>query len=282
MKHKSIATAVLYYIGWLLPGDWLKTFVYLNFVMKPRRLLRAALQKFYRMDHVYEVLYEARRKYASNLSILEFGTNEGYAFRKLLYAVRYTNMEDRVICHGFDTFDGMPEPADRADLNIIADRPSWSKGQFRGGYDAVKTSCERKYHAFKLHKGLFEETLTAEFLESLRTNLPLLVWIDCDFYSSSRTVMERIIPFLPNGCVVYFDEYEVNYGSRFAGEARVVYELNNGIYGNGIELVLDKQLSLDSARCYRFVREDGGPFYEFAGKPYVDLGRSPTNDSPLP
>ena len=234
------------------------------------------------MDHVYDVLYEARRKYAGKLSILEFGTNEGYGFRKLLYAVRYVGMEDRVVCHGFDTFTGMPEPSDRRDLNIVANRTAWSKGQFRGGYDELWGYCEKNYSSFALHRGVFVQTLTPRFLETLSEYRPCLVWIDCDFYSSAHTVIQRLIPYLPNGCIVYFDEFEFNYGSRFTGEARVVHELNAGKYGDGIELVLDRELSMDSLRVYRFVRFEGGPYFEFAGDPYVDKGRSPTNDSVLP
>jgi hypothetical protein len=94
--------------------------------------------------------------------------------------------------------------------------------------------------------------------------------------------MERLIPYLPTGCVVYFDEFEFNYGSRFTGEARVVHELNSGCYGNDIELVLDSKLSLDSRRVYRFVRFKGGPHYQLVKEPDIDYGRSPTNDSPLP
>jgi hypothetical protein len=199
-----------------------------------------------------------------------------------LYAVRYAGLEDRVVCHGFDTFSGIPEPADRRDINIVADRVAWSEGQFQGGYEKLHGYCTENYESFDLHQGLFEDTLTPELLQTFSEYKPILVWIDCDFYSASRTVIERIVDFLPNGCVVYFDEFEFNFGSKFAGEARVVHELNSGMYGDGIELILDTELSMDSRRVYRFVRFEGGPHYEFAGTPYKDEGRSPTNDSALP
>ena len=65
----------------------------------------------------------------------------------------------------------------------------------------------------------------------------MLVWIDCDYYTSSRTVMERLLPYLPTGCVIYFDEPEFNFSSRFTGEARLIHEINHGLLGDGIELV---------------------------------------------
>jgi hypothetical protein len=88
----------------LLPGDYLKTLFYLNLIEKPRRLLRLSLNTFYRMDHVYAVLKEFKHHYKGNFSILEFGTSDGYAFTKMLYATKYLNMADRVIVHTFDSF----------------------------------------------------------------------------------------------------------------------------------------------------------------------------------
>lgn len=174
----------------------------------------------YRMEHVYDVLKEVKAQYDGKFSVLEFGTNEGYAFVKIIYATKYLNMTDRVTVHGFDSFQGMPAPQGKKDLNLITDKEEWSKGQFEGNYHVLKQECARYYSNYLLHPGLFEDTLMQEFLDRLRTELPILVWIDSDYYSSARVVMERLLPFLPNGCVIYFDEYEWNYGSRYTGEAR--------------------------------------------------------------
>ena len=114
--------------------------------------------------------------------------------------------------------------------------------------------------------------------------LPVLVWIDCDYYSSSRVVMERLIHYLPTGCVIYFDEYNMlNFGSRFTGEARLVREINSGQFGDNIELVLDSELSLSSNRVYRFVRFGPGPrFTSRALENVPNMVRLPSNGSPLP
>ena len=90
------------------------------------------------------------------------------------------------------------------------------------------------------------------------------------------------MPYLPNGCYIYFDEFEFNYGTRFTGEARVVYEINHGKFGDDIELIFDAKLSLDSRRIYRFIRYEGGIHYELKNAITFDPGRSPTNGSPLP
>ena len=267
----------------LLPGDYLKTLFYLNLIEKPRRLLRLSLNTFYRMDHIYAVLKEFKHHYKGNFSILEFGTSDGYAFTKMLYATKYLNMADRVIVHTFDSFKGMPSPADEKDQDLIAN-DSWVEGQFRGRYEELEEYCSKRYKNYQIHKGYFNETLTEGLLSSFKTHLPILVWIDCDYYSSARTVFEKLIFCLPNGCVIYFDEYEqFNFGSRFTGEARLVYEINHGLFGDDIELVLDSNLSLNTKRIYRFIRCKSPIRYERLSKSeWATQVHKRTNDSPLP
>jgi hypothetical protein len=260
----------------------LKTSFYLNFIAKPRKVLRLSLDSFYRIDLIYEVLKEFKRTYKGKFSILEFGTADGYSFTKMLYAAKYLGMEDRVMVHAFDFFEGMPDPVDKKDQDLIAD-DGWVKGQFQGNFENLYGYCQRHYKNFAIHKGFFEKTMTENSLACFKDYLPMLVWIDCDYYSSTHTVFDRLIPYLPSGCVIYFDEYEFNYGSKFTGEARVVYEVNQGVFGDNVELVFDRSLSLNSNRVYRFIRYDDTIHYERLGKQYrPDQLRRRTNDSALP
>ena len=282
MRRRSPMIAVLRVFGALLPGDFLKTLFYRNLIARPRAALRHALLDFYRLDHVYAVLEEIKAKYRGNFSILEFGTHRGYAFVKMLYATKYLGMADRVTVHAFDTFGGLPAAADRRDQNVVSTSDVFFEGQFQGNYEALDAFCRGRYSNYALHKGLFEESLTPDVLSIFQTQLPILVWIDCDYYSSTRTVFERLLPYLPSGCVLYFDDYDLNYGSRLTGEARAIAEVNQGLFGEGIELVPDRQLSLDSGRIYRFIRLQGGPAYERAVPYQHNPGRPPSSGSPLP
>jgi len=100
-------------------------------------------------------------------------------------------------------------------------------------------------------------------LDSLRHDPPILVWFDADDYGSTRQPFERLLPYLPNGCVIYLDEYgPQSFGARDPGEARLVYEVNHGMFGTDVELVLDPALSLDSRRVYRFERTGSTLGYE--------------------
>jgi len=282
MKEEGgILLRVLSVIGRLIPGTYLKTFLYLNGIAAPRKLLRKSVGSFYRMDHIYDVLKEFRKRYKGKFSILEFGVADGYSFTKKLYAARYLKMEDRVTVHGFDTFEGLPDVTSSADRALIAG-DDWTKGYYRGRYENLLKYCQGTYRNFALHKGLFEETITADFLESLAKQPPILIWIDCDYYSSTKVVLERIIPYVPTGCVIYFDDIYFNYSSRFTGEMKAVWEVNQGKFGEGIELVLDPVLSWDSNRVYRFINVNSERKYEVVSRVQEDPVRRRRDDSPLP
>lgn len=283
IPNPSPLMKVLRGLSRLIPGDYLRTAIYLGLIERPRRVLRLSLSAFYRMDHIYAVLREFRNCYRGNASILEFGTSDGYAFTKMLHATNYLGLADRVVVHTFDSFEGMPPAVDAKDLDLVGG-DAWAPGEFRGRYEHLRDYCATKYRNFRIHKGYFEDTITAAFLATLKSNPPILVWVDCDYYSSAKTVMERLMPHLPNGCVVYFDEYDnLNYGSRFTGEARLVHEINHGQFGENVELILDRKLGLDSDRIYRFMHfgsELRYPPLRSENAPNVVHFRS--NDSPLP
>ena len=238
----------------MLPGEYLKTAFYLNFIDKPRRVLREALFAFYRYDHVYAVLREFAQLPAGRFSVLEFGTSDGYSFVKLLYATRYLGLEDRVKVHTFDTFEGMPASTDVRDRNWV-NGDDWAAGQFRGNSRALELYCSERYSNYAIHRGYFEDSIDAAFLASLAEYPPILVWVDCDYYTSAKTVLTRLANHLPNGAAIYFDELDnLNFGSRLTGEARLVHEINSGLLGENIELVPDLRLSLYSRRIYRFLK----------------------------
>ncbi len=279
---KSPLITVLRVLGMLFPGNYLKTLAYLNLVKRPRKWLRLSLDSFYRMDHVYDVIGEFKSTYHGTFSILEFGVADGYAFTKKLYATKYLKMADRITVHGFDSFEGMPATDDARDHDMIANA-GWVEGQFKTNFDDLREYCTANYDNFAFHKGYFEETITQEFLSGLADRPPILIWIDCDYYTSARTVMERLMPYIPSGCVIYFDEYEFNYGSRMTGEARLVYEINCGQFGPDYELVLDRGLSLNSQRMYRFINANAPTQYQRIKPLNVQSElRRRTNDSPFP
>lgn len=115
--------------------------------------------------------------------ICEFGVFEGRSLRRIMKLA-----PEREI-HGFDSFEGLPEDW----------RPGFSRGTFSTRMPQFDSS---KVH---LHKGWFDATV-APFASKL-TQPIALVHIDCDLYSSTRTVFQHILPHIRKGTVLLFDEY---------------------------------------------------------------------------
>jgi hypothetical protein len=283
-ENKSPLLRVLRLVSALLPGEYLKTAFYLNVIDLPRRVIRQALFAFYRYDHVYAVLKEFGNHCAGPFSVLEFGTSDGYSFVKLLYATRHLKLTERVTVHTFDSFEGMPAAVDEKDREWISG-DDWVPGQFKGRYAELESYCtEHHYQNYRIHRGYFVKSIDDAFLKSLDQHPPALIWIDCDYYSSAKTIFERLIDVIPNGCVIYFDDLDnLNYGSRFTGESRLVHEINNGLLGDNIELVPDPTLSLYSRRIYRFFRLPPNRLFQRLGESNAaEHVRLHSDGSPLP
>ena len=108
--------------------------------------------------------------------------------------------------YGFDSFEGLPEPW-----------PGYlPKGAFR--QDRLPVVSEN----VELVVGMFEHTLP-QFLKRHGDALAF-VHIDCDLYTSTRTVLGHLAPRLLAGTIVVFDEY-FNYPGWEEGEHRAFREL---------------------------------------------------------
>lgn len=149
---------------------------------------------------------------------LEFGVGAGTSAR--LLATRF----DRVV--GFDSFQGLPEDW----------RPGFPKGTF---------ACERpKVARLELVEGLFERTIAPWVMENLDAmRWVSLVHIDCDLYSSTKTVLEAIGPYLRPWTLLVFDEFHGYEGAeQHEQRAWLEYTATHGlkflILGHGPEQVL--------------------------------------------
>ena len=113
---------------------------------------------------------------------LEFGVAGGESIAKL-----HTALGQEI--HGFDSFEGLPEDW----------RLDWRKGAFAqapplGLPDGVV-----------LHAGLFADSLPA-FIEAHAGPVRFL-HVDCDLYSSTKTVFYQLADRIRPGTIILFDEY---------------------------------------------------------------------------
>ncbi|MEZ0247409.1 MAG: tetratricopeptide repeat protein [Methylophilaceae bacterium] len=113
---------------------------------------------------------------------LEFGVRFGNSIRQI------ASIADQQV-YGFDSFEGLPE--------VWHHEP---KGSYttKGEIPTVPKSVQ-------LHVGWFEDTLP-RFLE--RHEGPVrFINVDCDIYSSTKTVLDLLAPRMVPGSVIVFDEY---------------------------------------------------------------------------
>jgi hypothetical protein len=108
--------------------------------------------------------------------------------------------------YGFDSFAGLPEDW----------RPGMEKGHFK------RDTLPRVRANVQLVTGWFHESLPP-FLEQ-RAGHCAFVHVDCDLYSSTRTVFEHLGSRIRPGTVVVFDEF-FNYPNWRKGEFLAFQEL---------------------------------------------------------
>lgn len=91
--------------------------------------------------------------------------------------------------HGFDSFEGLPEDWVKADDTVV------SQGKFAAEVPNVPDNVV-------LHVGLFEDTIDGNIKENL-----MFMHVDCDLYSSAKTVLEKCNDFIVPGTVIVMDDY---------------------------------------------------------------------------
>ena len=93
--------------------------------------------------------------------------------------------------HGFDSFQGLPEP--------------WRGTRHERGAYSASGKLPRVPSNVQLYPGLFTETIP-QWLNAHPESIAF-VHIDCDIYASTRTILQLIRSRLREGLVIVFDEY---------------------------------------------------------------------------
>jgi len=130
--------------------------------------------------------------------ICEFGVYSGYTINHIASLTEQT-------VYGFDSFEGLPERW----------RDGFGKGHFK------VTALPKVLPNVVLIKGWFDETLP-EFIKDHDESMAFL-HVDCDLYSSARTIFEVLELRIRPGGVIVFDEY-FNYPGWEEGEFKAFHE----------------------------------------------------------
>lgn len=147
----------------------------------------------------FELLLEALEKVTVDGVVLEFGVSHGTTLGLI---ADHTELP----VHGFDSFHGLPEQ-----WRGLIPAGEWSTGG---------VPPETPPHV-EIHTGPFSETLP-DF--AARNRLPIaFMHVDCDLYSSTKTVFEHLVDLIVPGTIVVFDQF-MNFPDSEKYEYRAFHE----------------------------------------------------------
>jgi O-methyltransferase len=152
---------------------------------------------------------------------LEFGSWGGMTFALAYHESRRFGSQCRL--WSFDSFQGLPDQAVAED-----EHPKWQKGAMSTSLQEFKDICRRQKvlaSDYQVISGYYEDTIGGD---GSNENLPrdvALAYIDCDLYSSTKTVLEFLSSRLKNGMIIAFDDYYCFSKNTLSGERKAFLEL---------------------------------------------------------
>ena len=158
---------------------------------------------------------------AAEGDFLEFGVYYGTSLACMHEALGQLGL-NRVRLIGFDSFEGLPESADKEPAS------PWLPGQYRSSVAMTRKYLRKRGvpdERVTLEKGWFSETLTPEMRERHGLVRASFLMVDCDLYSSAREALAFAAPLLGPRTIVYFDDWHAaGMAEKGEGERRAFEE----------------------------------------------------------
>ncbi|MEE9378113.1 MAG: TylF/MycF/NovP-related O-methyltransferase [Candidatus Lokiarchaeia archaeon] len=193
----------------------------------------------------------------------EFGVGWGGTLLKYIKALKtYCSLKQKSLdsfhIFGFDSFEGLPEKKSPKD-----DLKRWHKGLFSNDLSIIEKKVKSRginlnRGSIRFFKGYFEETLTSQLRTELSKYPPSIVNIDCDYYSSTITVLRWLRPILQSGTLFYFDDIWSFCGHPDYGEIAAIREFNeeeNGLLTPYPGIGLNSQVYIFSRKNFEYTNE---------------------------
>lgn len=189
----------------------------------------------------------------------EFGCCGGMTFE---LAYRYAKKQRHPAKFwAFDSFCGLPPQLGSAD-----NHPIWVQGTMAIGLSQFENICKEigmPPSRFKIVPGFYEQSLMDTKDKNLPSNI-CLAYIDCDLYSSTKTVLAFLKPRLKHGMIIAFDDYYCWSSTQLSGERKACAEyfkdsplwnlvpfMTFGGGGGGMSFVVEsKSLNGSCGACY--------------------------------
>ena len=173
----------------------------------PRYVRRQQLKRFLVLYEIFKRILKVKG------SIVECGVFRGFgvmSWAKLSAMLEPENLTRRI--YGFDTFAGFPS-VHAKDANTVA--MPHEGGLQANSYDELQALIAEYDkdrflgHIDKVHliKGDVTQTVPA-FVQSHPHLLVSLLFLDVDLYEPTRVAIEHILPRMPKGAIIAFDELD--------------------------------------------------------------------------
>jgi hypothetical protein len=156
---------------------------------------------------------------------MEFGVLNGEC---TVDAIRQLRGGGLVKVFGFDSFQGLPghDPSDAEGFSL---NPSFIPGNYQGlscsqVFQNILLSSRIEKDNLVLIPGFFSDSLPLFDKKELDCGFPLVVYLDCDLYSSSMDVLNFIEDIVQDGTWLLADDYWCYRGSPKFGQRKAIDE----------------------------------------------------------
>lgn len=149
----------------------------------------------------------------------EFGCCGGKTFALAYHEA--TRHKHKAKLWAFDSFQGLPAPKEAKDSH-----PKWVEKKLSTPLDQFHKLCATQRvprDAYNVVPGFYDKTL----LPMANTEAPqniALAYIDCDLYSSTKEVLQFLMPRLKHGMIIAFDDYFCWSATQISGERMAMLE----------------------------------------------------------
>lgn len=154
---------------------------------------------------------------------LEFGVGSGRSAVAALRANRRYNPEGVEQFFLFDSFEGLPALTGPDEGSV-----NFHEGQFAFSQDDVRRQLETRgvWNPERVHlvPGFYDRSLPAFDVSRFRGLHAAIVHVDVDLYESARQVLAWVTPFLRQGSILLFDDWNMFDASWRHGERAAARE----------------------------------------------------------
>ncbi len=137
---------------------------------------------------------------------LEFGVFNGSSIGSM-YLAKQKQQANTMRLFGFDAFQGLPAEAEHDDDGV------WEEGFYACSFEDMKQCLiKRGINPDNMEwvKGWYKDTLSPGLSQKFNLSNLGIVFIDCDTYSSSKTVLDFIAPLIQSPVIICLDDWKLN------------------------------------------------------------------------